>query len=215
MNGNRTERVRAPAWVFGNRNNSLNNVGYVIISPEREAKMGLKEELIAEAIDYSDSTMTRHILDEQANFNKVSEAFNCSSYGRDAMEYVHKLLAKMGKSIGDIIAKEKSALTNTYVFNGGTEVQTEDTLSTNDSMLYPVLLTKADLDSFCIIALSTIQQNVTLHVEDEIHEMDKYITDVNTDSDVITICQNIKRIFKKILDAENEILNDELKRFNA
>ena len=45
--------------------------------------------------------------------------------------------------------------------------------------------------------------------------MDKYITDVNTDSDVITICQNIKRIFKKILEAENEILNDELKRFNA
>ena len=48
MNGNRTERVRAPAWVLDNRNNSLNNVGYVIISPEREAKMGLKEEVIAE-----------------------------------------------------------------------------------------------------------------------------------------------------------------------
>lgn len=64
MNGNRTERVRAPAWVLGNRNNSLNNVGYVIISPERETKMGLKEELIAEAIDYTDSAMTRHILDD-------------------------------------------------------------------------------------------------------------------------------------------------------
>ncbi len=174
-----------------------------------------KEPLLAEAIDYTASTMKYYLFTEQADVNGLSDALDCTWYGKNAKAYAHNLLIKMEKPIGDILAKEVSSLTHNYEIIDKAEVQIETTASMNGAMAYPMLFTEHDFNSFCYFVASTFKDNLIAYISEEIKDKDAFITDDKTDDDVITICNHIKRMLLQILDAETIILNEELLRFKA